>query len=249
MPWCKTCKKEVTDDLTSLFPQSTNYHVQAGHEVLINKPHLKFDIIHFINHNLVEPVIWAISAYGIVLGIFASFTYGFFTLKEYSLGSLVFFLTPTQVQNLDLWYDAYPYSLIIFGSYLLSLYLIFNRQHKGYLAMPVFLITYATWDFLGIGTHFIYGVNIIWLGIALLSLIYYFPLRKQFSVNISFPGLLLFFGLGILDLQNIFLHLWPFTDITIVNMGVSATILQYFNGISNELTFCIFCLLSIKLKN
>ena len=242
MTWCKTCQKELLEN-------ETNFHVQKSHEVFIEKPKLtKFEISHWINSFLVEPAIWAVSAYGIILGFYASITYGFFDLKEYSLGSLVFFLNANQVQNLDLWYDAYSYSLMIFGAYLLSLYLIFNQQKKGYLALPVFLITYSTWDFLGIGTHVIQGVSIIWLGIACISLIYYIPLHNQFKIQISFLGLILFFGIGILNLQDIFLRLWPFTQIQISNVGITTTILQYLDGISNELTFCIFCLLSIKLK-
>lgn len=242
MYYCKTCNTELPDT-------EVNSHVQKSHEVYIHKPRpLKSEVTHFVNHNLVEPAIWAVSAYGIILGFYASTTYGFFDLKEYSLGSLVFFLNPNQVQNLDLWYDAYSYSLMIFGTYLLSLYLIFNQQNKGYLALPVFLITYSTWDFLGIGTHIVQGVSIIWLGIACISLIYYIPIHNQFKIQISFLGLILFLGIGILNLQDIFLRLWPFTQVQISNVGITTTILQYLDGISNELTFCIFCLLSIKLK-
>lgn len=236
MPYCETEKKEVLDP---------NPCVQAGHIVFVSKPNpLKFDLAHTVNHFLVEPVIWCISAYGILLGIFASFEFGFFSLHEYSLTGVGLFLSPNQIQQYDLWYDAYPYSLIIFGSYILVLYLTFNKSHKGYLALPVFILTYSIWDFLGIGSHIINGYSIIWLGISIIGIIYYFPIRNQFSINPSLIGLIIFFGFGILDIQNIFLGYWPFSLVVIHGY----TVLNYLNGISNELTFCLLCLLSIKLK-
>jgi hypothetical protein len=237
MPYCQTEHKEVSDP---------NPCVQKGHEVFVSKPNtLKFDFAHAINHLLVEPVIWVISAYGILVGILATYQFGFFTLKEYSFHSLFFFLTPNQVQKYDLWYQAYPYSLMIFGSYLILLYAKFLPQKKGFLALPVFMLTYAMWDFLGIGTHIIQGYSIIWLGIVALSLIYYFPIRNQFQINVSLIGLIIFFGFGLLDMQNVLLNYWPFTLIIIHNQPV----INYLNGISNELTFCLLCLLSIKLKS
>lgn len=242
--YCKTCDIHFADDI----PLNVihNNHVLLKHEVFTGSTKTtKLDIAKFFNHYLVEPSIWAISLYGIALGLLASILWGFFTLKEYTLGSLVFFLSPAQVQSLDLWYDAYPYSLMIFGSYLLLLYMKF-RPTKGYLALPVFLVTYSIWDFLGIGINIIKGYSIIWLGITVISLIYYIPIRKQFSVNISFIGLLIFFGIGVLNIQDILLHYWPLLNMTL-NNGNSIGL--PFNGILNEFTFCILCLLSIKLKS
>lgn len=241
MTYCQTCKR----DLGESDSDTTNAHVQAGHIVLAQKPKpLKFDIAHTVNHFLIEPIIWAISAYGIFLGLIVSVTSGFFTLKEYSITGLGLILSPTQIQTYDLWYDAYPYSLMIFGSYLLALYLKFRKDKKGFLALPVFILTYATWDFLGIGVHIADGFSIVWLGISVIGLIYYFPIRKQFEVNISFIGLVLFFGIGILYLPSIFLTRVPFTHIIIGGNEINS----YMQGISNELTFSILCLLSIKLK-
>lgn len=262
MPYCKTCNVELDG---SDYALQVNVHVQRGHEVFVDKPkHLKLDVAHTINHMIIEPVIWAISGYGIALGIVATYSWGFFTLHEYSLTGIGLILTPNQIQQYDLWYDAYPYSLIIFGSYLLALYIKFNwfgdwhfiptqlpmtitdriKPHKGFLALPVFIITYATWDFLGIGANIVNGYSIIWLGLAVIGLIYYFPIRKQFEINISFIGLAIFFGFGILNLQNIVVTHFPFSHILISGF----TIAQYLNGIMNELTFCLLCLLSIKLK-
>lgn len=240
---------------------TTNAHVQAGHTVLSKKPNVKFDVAHTVNHFLIEPVIWAISGYGIILGIIASYTWGFFTLHEYTIAGVGLILNPSQIQQYYFWYDAYPYSLLIFGTYLLALYIKFNWIYKdffkpitqfvttpypsrGYLALPVFIITYATWDFLGIGANIVKGYSIIWLAISVIGLIYYFPIRKEIQINVSLFGLIIFYGVGILYLPGIFLTKFPFTHIIIANN----TINQYFEGLANEATFCLLCLLSISPK-
>lgn len=200
----------------------------------------------FVNHYLVEPSIWAIGVYGIAMSILATYTWGFFALHEYSFAALTFFLKPSEIQSLDLWFDAYPYSLLIFGSYILALYWKFRKFNKGYLALPVWMLTYSMWDFTGIGVNIVKGYSIIWLGISLISLLYFIPIRKQFKIQISLIALLAYIGFGDMSLQNIFLTLIPYLQHYPLVAG--QTVFSYLTACVNELTFCLLCYFSIFIR-